>query len=111
MKGLIIKRPWIDFILDGSKTWEIRGSRTNVRGMIELIQSGSGLVVGSVEIVDCIELSKEFYSSSFEKHHIQNTDNFPYKKTFAWVLKNPKRYDKPRTYKHPMGAIIWVNLD
>ena len=57
MKALIIKKPWIDNILDGKKTWEIRGSKTNIRGQIELIQSGSGLVVGSCEIIDRKELT------------------------------------------------------
>ena len=38
MKALIVKKPWIDYILDGIKTWEIRGSKTNIRGKIELIQ-------------------------------------------------------------------------
>ena len=39
MKALIIKKPWIDYILNGSKVWEIRGSKTNIRGKIELIQA------------------------------------------------------------------------
>ena len=25
--ALLIRHPWIDMILDGKKTWEIRGSR------------------------------------------------------------------------------------
>ncbi len=57
MKGLIIRKTWIDYILEGKKTWEIRGCKTNIRGQIELIQSGSGLVIGCCEIVDCKELS------------------------------------------------------
>ena len=112
MKGLIIKRPWIDFVLDGTKTWEIRGSNTKIRGEIELIQSGSGLVVGKAELIDCKELSLPEYQSSSDKHHIiDGLDSLPYKRTFAWILKNPIRYEKPRPYKHPNGAIIWVNLE
>jgi hypothetical protein len=41
-------------ILDGEKTWEIRGSRTSVRGQVALIASGSGTVVGVCDLVDCI---------------------------------------------------------
>ena len=110
MKGLIIKQPWIDYILDGKKTWEIRGSKTNVRGKIELIQSGSGLVVGTCEIVDCIELSQVDYQNNVSKHSIKDVSFMPYKKTFAWVISNAQRYEVPRKYKHPNGAIIWVNL-
>lgn len=110
MKYLIIKQPWIDFILKGDKIWEIRGCNTKIRGEIELIQSGSGLVVGKFNLVDCIELSLNEYQSSTDKHCINNTTKLPYKKTFAWVIKNAERYKEPRKYKHPNGAIIWVDL-
>lgn len=110
MKALIIKKPWVDYILDGKKTWEIRGSKTNIRGQIELIQSGSGLVVGSCEIIDCRELTIEDYKSNIDKHNIQEVTTLPYKKTYAWIISNAKRYTEPKKYKHPQGAIIWVNL-
>lgn len=110
MKALIIKKPWIDFILDGSKIWEIRGANTKIRGQIELIQSGSGLVVGCCEIVDCKELSLEEYQSNTYNHCISDTTKLPYKRTFAWVVKNAERYKEPRKYKHPNGAIVWVNM-
>lgn len=112
MKALIVKQPWIDYILDGTKTWEIRGCKTNVRGKIELIQSGSGFVIGSVEIVDCKRLTIEEFRSASEKHQIfDNLDCLPYKNTYAWIVQNPIRYNKPRPYKHPHGAIIWVKLE
>ena len=110
MKALIIKKPWIDYILDGNKIWEIRGSNTKIRGKIELIQSGSGLVVGSCEIIDCKELTLEEYAKNIDKHNIQEVHILPYNKTYAWVISNVKRYEIPRKYKHPNGAIIWVNL-
>ena len=34
----------------------------------------------------------------------------PYKRTFAWVLKNARRLKTPVRYRHPSGCIIWVNL-
>ena len=110
MKALIIKKPWIDYILEGKKTWEIRGSKTNIRGKIELIQSGSGLVVGSCNIVDCKEITLEEYSNNKDKHKITNITTLPYKRTYAWVIADAKRYETLRKYKHPQGAIIWVNL-
>lgn len=110
MKALIIKQPWIDFILKGDKTWEIRGHKTKIRGEIELIQSRSGLVVGKCNLVDCIELSLNEYQRSTDKHCINNTTKLPYKKTCAWVISNAQKYKEARKYKHPNGAIIWVNL-
>lgn len=38
LHGLIIRQPWLDRILDGQKTWEIRGTNTQIRGPIGLIQ-------------------------------------------------------------------------
>ena len=54
MTGLIIRSPWIETILAGEKTWEIRSSNTNVRGPIARIRGGSGRVVGTCDLVDCI---------------------------------------------------------
>jgi len=34
MRGLIIAEPWIDYILEGKKTWEIRGTSTKIRERI-----------------------------------------------------------------------------
>jgi hypothetical protein len=54
MRGLIIRQPWIDYILEGRKTWEIRSKPTKVRERIALIQGGSGTVVGTASLVDVI---------------------------------------------------------
>jgi hypothetical protein len=112
MKGLIIKSPWIELILSGKKTWEIRGSNTKIRGTIALIKSGSGKIFGEVDLVDSMELSLEDYRQSKKLHGVDsgNALELPYKKTYAWVLANPRIYKEPVPYKHPMGAVIWVNL-
>ena len=110
MDALIIKKPWIDYILSNSKIWEIRGCATKKRGIIELIQSKSGLVVGYCELIDCIKLNLEKYKNSIDKHCIKDVEALPYKSTYAWVLSNPVRYEKPKPYKHHNGAVIWVKL-
>ncbi len=110
MKALLIKQPWIDYILQGKKIWEIRGGNTKIRGEIELIQSGSGLVVGKCNLFDCIKLDIDSYKNSVDKHCVTNVSTLPYARTYAWVIKDAVRYAAPRSYKHPNGAIIWVNL-
>ena len=112
MKGLIIRSPWIENILSGKKTWEIRGQSTNIRGEIWLIRSGSGTILGSVELIDCMELDFETYKKAFRHHGINSAEieALPYKKTYAWVLKNPVTFVEPIKYHHPNGAIIWVDL-
>ncbi|MCG6537850.1 MAG: ASCH domain-containing protein [Syntrophales bacterium LBB04] len=114
MKGLLVRSPWIEKILAGRKTWEIRGSNTNIRGRIGLIKSGSGLVVGTWDLVG-VEgpLSLAELRRNESKHQIPLTDlrgGLPYERTFAWVLRDAKPLGKPVPYEHLRGAIIWVKL-
>ena len=111
MKGLIIKSPYIELILEGKKIWEIRGSNTNIRGKIALIKSGSKKIYGEIELVDCIKIDLTEYNNYHRELYGTEVKELPYKNTYAWVVKNPCIYDEPKSYIHPMGAIIWVNLD
>ena len=114
MKGLLVRREWVEKILSGEKTWELRGSSTKNLGEIALIQSGSGLVVGTCELVD-IEgpLSRAELKRSEDRHCVDPrrfAGKPRYKSTHAWVLKKARRLRKPVAYQHPPGAVIWVNL-
>lgn len=111
MKGLIIKEKWLNLIFSGQKTWEIRGSSTQIRGQIYLIQSGTKHIYGTAELVDCLQLDLPSYQNAKNLHCIDDCKELPYKRTFAWVLKNAKRLEHLMPYKHPNGAIIWVNID
>ncbi len=51
--GLLVREPYISFILAHQKRWEIRGTRTKHRGRLALIRSKSGLIVGECKIIDC----------------------------------------------------------
>jgi hypothetical protein len=110
MKGLIIKEPWIDKILSGEKTWEIRGSNTKRRGTISLIQSGTGMIFGTVDLVDTIRVGFKEFRDGRDKHQIWSVGLPSYRQNWAWVLENPVRHPEPIPYKHPQGAVIWVNL-
>lgn len=51
MDGLIIKHKWLDLILKGQKTIEVRGSDTKKQGeMIYLLESRTSKVVGTCKI-------------------------------------------------------------
>lgn len=113
-KALIIDTPHVDRILSGQKTWELRTTSTKTRGRIALIRKGSGTVVGTVDIIDCIgPLSESMMLDNTAKHlvtpeRIKNGEVAKYK--HAWVLQNPKPLPTPVRYEHPSGAVIWVNL-
>jgi uncharacterized membrane protein len=114
MRGLIIRSPRIEKIIEGEKTWEIRGSNTKTRGTIALIRSGSGLVVGTCKLVDVVgPLSPSGFKRNAARHCVKVRapgNHLPYKKTYAWVLSDATPLKKPRPYQHPQGAAIWVNL-
>lgn len=107
---IIMKRP-LDLILAGKKTWEIRGSRCHKRGKIALIESGSGTIVGTAELVDCIgPLSVADFNRNLRKSqagYVRSKGEFYYENTYAWVLKNAKRFKSPIKYRHKPGVIIW----
>ena len=110
MKGLIIKDPWITKILNGEKTWEIRSKNTNIQGVISLIKSGTGMIFGTVELICSKKLHWVEFEGGFKNHQIEETHEVTYEKIYAWMLKNPIWHPEPIPYKHPQGAVIWVNL-
>ncbi|WP_159725922.1 ASCH domain-containing protein [Methylosinus sp. Ce-a6] len=113
-KGLIIREPWVSLILDGLKTWELRGTRTAIRGRIGLIRSGSGAVVGEAELFDVVgPLDRIQLAESVDRHCVRfdwTIVPLPYRSVYAWVIKKPKRYSVECPYIHPPGAVIWVKL-
>ena len=117
MRGLIIKKEPLAKILDGKKTWEMRSRAVTFRERIALIQSKSGKVIGTADLVACIgPLSREKLTNNRDKHQATDetlAENFGYKENgvYAWELSNAQRLAKPVRYKHPSGAVIWVDLE
>merc|ERR1711904_726325 len=71
---------------------------------------GSGHLVGEARVTGCIQLNKEDLPNHKDKHCIEDASIVKYRKIFAWVLEDARRYSTPRPYHHPMGAITWVRL-
>ena len=113
--ALVIKRRWLNLILDRKKTWEIRGTPCNVRGLIKLAESGSSQLMGEARVVGCISFKD---LDEFKNHPEVWKSGIPpeemhmvkYRNIFAWVLEDAKRYTPSRPYTHPQGAVTWVRL-
>ena len=101
---------WLDKIFDEGKVWEIRSSNTYKRGEIQLIQSGSGQIIGKCVLQDSIALTKQLLQDNVDKHKVEDLSIVGYKTPHAWVLADAQRYETPIPYKHPAGAVIWVKL-
>lgn len=91
LRCLCVRHPYAGRIVDGTKPIEYRSRRTNVRGRIGIIESRSGTIIGEAELYDC-------------------TGN-PETECYNWHLRNARRYAKPIPYKHPAGAVVWVNVE
>jgi hypothetical protein len=110
MKALIIRQPWIDMILSGSKTWEMRSRPTKLRGQIALIEAGTGLVVGVCNLTESrtVPINADGTYTMFHRvEDVQLLKQWPY----PWTLNNAQRLHTPIPYNHPKGAVTWVNLE
>lgn len=108
-RALIVKKEWLDKIFDEGKVWEMRTTRTTIRGKIGLIESGSGMIVGEVELIGCSPKPIPPDRSLIVYHKVEDMELIK-KWKYAWYLNKAKRYDKPIPYAHPKGAVIWVKL-
>lgn len=95
IRALSVRQPYADRILSGEKGIEYRSFKTNIRGTVYVYASKqgeanprSGYVIGTVDIIDCIEVEGSFH----------------------WLLKNPKRINKRKpdgipqpTFFYPFG--------
>ena len=109
-RALIIRKPWIDLILNGEKTWEMRSAPTNIRGRIGLIEQGTGNIVGECYL-DYVGVSVDNLDIGYG-HHKHKVDDLSLleKWKYPWVLSRALRYEKPIPYKHPKGAVTWVKI-
>lgn len=112
--GLVVQTPWIDYLLNGTKTWELRSTRTSLRGRFGLIRKGSGCVSGEAELVDVLgPFDDASLAAACAKHCVP-----PERMAFviqrgyryAWVVRNAKQYERPVPYLHRSGAVTWVRL-
>jgi len=112
LKGLIIDEPWVTMIVAGKKTWEMRSRNTSVRGRIALIRKGSKTVIGVADLVGTVpRLSQSGLKANVAKHQVpENRIGEEFKHNTAWVLEGARPLREPVPYRHPAGAVIWVNL-
>jgi len=114
VKALIIRREPLELILANDKTWELRSRDTKIRGWIGLIMAGTGMIYGTAELFDSFPVNKELLMANQTKHRSTLEWREEYCQQhgglYAWVLRRVKRFKKLIPYKHPSGAVIWVNV-
>lgn len=112
MDGLIIKKKWLDLILSGKKTIEIRGNYTSKIGVpIYLLESGTHRVRGTCMIKTVYPISCGDWSEKRVRHCVNISYQElkkRYKNPHAWVLADVEKWEDTSYYTHPKGAVIWV---
>ena len=108
--ALTIKKKWLDLILAGTKTWEIRGTSTAFRGFIHFAESGSGQLRGRAQLVGCRQLNRRKFMKYQHKHQVPNAEMVTYKNIWAWILKDAEPYENSFHYSHTQGAVIFVKV-
>src|SRR5262245_36052585 len=117
--GLSIRQPWIELILRGEKTLEVRSRRTHYRGDLllhaarkveaELCRARGiepdlvvrGALVGSCKLNDCFEFDSVTWETLRPWHLNPGPLEGP---RFAWVITDPVRID-PIPYKGKLGLM------
>ncbi len=118
--ALSIRQPWVELILAGRKTIEVRTWSTRHRGRLWLhasrridhgacaenaIDAGSvalGAIVGTVDLVDCVPFSTETWVSLKSMH--LNSVCFD-SRFVGWIVRNPRRISSPIPYRGALGLM------
>jgi hypothetical protein len=115
MDALLIREPFIEQILAGTKTWEIRGNATKKRGLVALVKSGTGTVVGACCLAEVYGplLWRQFRDNApkWGHHSEERPPLLPYPDTYGWELAPVVTLAEPVPYTHRPGAVIWAKLD
>lgn len=112
MRGLIVKQPFASMIVRGEKKWEIRRTRTNVRG--EVIILSQGYALGKVRLTDVLGPFTVEELLEFKDYHKVDEDFLRSysggKKLYAWVFEKPEEFEKKFKVNIPRGAQVWVKM-
>ena len=108
---LLVQKYWLDKILSGEKTWEIRSSNTRVRGKILLGYKNH--IYGETNLVNSFKISKEGLglAENLSKHCIEGPVDHPivkhYKAAHVWELSGTVRYSTPIEFTRKRGQVVW----
>ena len=111
--ALIIDRPWIDFIIDGKKVWEMRSTKFRKKGFIGLIEKGTKTIVGVAHIDGYSSKLSICELSINEGKHLVPKELYEaegYKWNVAMYLSQTIKLKHPVPYKHKKGAVKWVKI-
>lgn len=111
MFGLTMIKDYLDEILDGLKTCDVRSYPTNKRGTIALVDSKSMKVYGTIELVGVHKISPEEYANWHCTGRFEHLtfDVDPSKQYYAYDFINPRWLAQPIKLK--VKKKTWVDIE
>lgn len=110
-RALKIRQPYLNMVLAGDKTWEIRSRRTRVRGRVALAEVGTGMILGEAVLSDSIPKTDAEMDACVAFHALPNWRHAfvaKYAQRHAWILEDARRV-KPVRFQNT-GAVTWEIL-
>lgn len=123
MKAISLRQPWADWVVQGKKSLELRTWTVSYRGPVAIHASQTvnrevclangidpdsltlGGVVGSVVLVDIIDVDADRFQANQSRHMAQGMFDEPKngEKLYGWVLENARELSDPIPYHGRMG--------
>ena len=111
---MIVHAHWIDLILSGTKSLEIRSQNIQKTERIALATTKPYVLIGDVELVNSTNISHDRFKAHAHFHCVDKNQQAAvigqYKTIYAWQLRLPRRYETPIEYRYSPGQVIWVKL-
>lgn len=102
---MVVKQPWLDCILDGRKTLEIRGSKAKTGAIWVGMQ---GKVYARALIADTFTMTPEEFRARVDDHLWEEDWPLPYSGRLCGLqLANVRPLPSPLPYWRPGSAIGW----
>ena len=124
---LRVQQPWLDMLLDGHKTWELRTTRSTKVGH-RIALGISGWVYGLIDFVEVLWVGDRVGQGHYQgqpadpalywlrpehsQKHRCTEENFAKlalkgNHLYAWVMANPVRFEHPVAYRKVVGPVTW----
>ncbi len=95
-------------VASGHAPYKAARTRTQTCSLGRL-RSGTGKVVGGGTLTDCFRIPRPDFALYEHKHRITDATTVQYKNVWAWSFQDARRYNRPWSYNHRRGAVIWAD--
>ena len=105
---LLVEKKWLDLILSGKKTMEVRGmeNKKNVKKHLWLCANGSFKVSGRVFFAKSVKLSSASAWRDARSQHLVESANPPYRNTYGWQFSQLQHVKPAIQIERRKGAQI-----